>query len=71
MVYIFFQTFAFPRSSILTGLYQHNTQVTNNSVSGNCYGSYWRDHVEKTNFGALLQSEGEYNTFYAGKYLNR
>ena len=30
------------RSSLLTGRYQHNTKVVNNSVAGNCYGEEWR-----------------------------
>jgi len=59
------------RSSILTGIYQHNTQVLNNSVEGNCYGSLWRSETEKSTFGAILQQEAGYQTFYAGKYLNK
>ena len=27
------------RSSLLTGRYQHNTHVINNTVGGNCYGT--------------------------------
>ena len=38
------------RASILTGLYQHNTQVFNNSLEGNCYGSEWKETLEKNTF---------------------
>ncbi|CAG0916669.1 unnamed protein product [Notodromas monacha] len=59
------------RSSILTGQYQHNHQVLNNSIPGNCYGDTWRAvHEEKFSFAPYLKSMG-YTTFYAGKYLNQ
>ena len=57
------------RASILTGLYQHNTQVFNNSLEGNCYGSEWKETLEKNTFATALKSIG-YTTYYAGKYLN-
>ena len=56
------------RSSILTGLYQHNTKVFNNSIDGNCYGSQWRNHMEKNTYATALKSNG-YTTYYAGQYL--
>ena len=57
------------RSSILTGLYQHNTKALNNSLEGNCYGSEWTELTEKNTFATALKSNG-YTTYYAGKYLN-
>ena len=57
------------RASILTGLYQQNTQVFNNTLEGNCYGSEWKDTLEKNTFATALNSNG-YTTYYAGKYLN-
>ncbi|XP_054280520.1 N-acetylglucosamine-6-sulfatase-like isoform X2 [Macrosteles quadrilineatus] len=57
------------RSTILTGLYQHNHRVVNNSLSGGCSGESWQQHLEPYNFGTTLQDNG-YTTFYAGKYLN-
>ena len=60
------------RASLLTGRYQHNTHVVNNSEAGNCYGPEWTNGLEATaTFGSIIQQEGNYNTFYAGKYLNR
>ena len=57
------------RASILTGLYQHNTKVFNNSLRGNCYGNEWKETLEKNTFATALKSIG-YTTYYAGKYLN-
>lgn len=34
------------RASILTGRYQHNTAVRNNSAAGGCSGQQWRDGLE-------------------------
>ena len=45
--------------------------VVNNSVSGNCYGNQWREETEPLSIGNVLQTKGGYQTFYAGKYLNR
>ena len=60
------------RASLLTGRYQHNTHVVNNSEAGNCYGAEWINGIEATaTFGSIIKQEGNYNTFYAGKYLNR
>ena len=58
------------RASILTGRYQHNTRVTNNTVPGNCCGSDWRRRLEPRSVAVHLHSRG-YTTFYAGKYLNQ
>jgi hypothetical protein len=57
------------RSSILSGLYQPNSGVVNNSLVGNCWGTEWRETTEKKTFAALLKASG-YTTYYAGKYLN-
>ena len=62
------------RSSLLTGRYQHNTFVVNNSVIGNCYGQEWtaENGLEATStFAAIINEQTDYETFYAGKYLNR
>ncbi|CAG5112325.1 Oidioi.mRNA.OKI2018_I69.chr2.g6551.t1.cds [Oikopleura dioica] len=57
------------RSTILSGRYQHNTKVLNNTVDGNCSSQAWQDNIEPSTIGARLQPLG-YKTFYAGKYLN-
>ncbi|KAF0301769.1 N-acetylglucosamine-6-sulfatase [Amphibalanus amphitrite] len=58
------------RATLLTGRYQHNTAVRNNTLAGNCCGSDWRGRSEPRTVAALLRQRG-YNTFYAGKYLNQ
>ena len=58
------------RSSTLTGLYQHNTGVVNNTIDGNCSGPDWQAGPELETYATALQGNG-YETFYAGKYLNR
>uniref|UniRef100_A0A6B2EJ55 Putative sulfatase n=1 Tax=Phlebotomus kandelakii TaxID=1109342 RepID=A0A6B2EJ55_9DIPT len=57
------------RAAILSGRYAHNHATTNNSVSGGCYGKFWKDVVEKNALPVMLQARG-YKTFFAGKYLN-
>ncbi|XP_059619432.1 N-acetylglucosamine-6-sulfatase-like [Phlebotomus argentipes] len=57
------------RASILTGRYAHNHATINNSMSGGCYGRFWRDVMEKNTLPMKLQAGG-YETFFAGKYLN-
>uniref|UniRef100_A0A8D8MLH6 N-acetylglucosamine-6-sulfatase n=1 Tax=Culex pipiens TaxID=7175 RepID=A0A8D8MLH6_CULPI len=57
------------RSALLSGQYAHNTKTFNNSESGGCYGTHWREKVELETVAALLAKSG-YSTFYAGKYLN-
>lgn len=59
------------RASILTGLYKQNTQVTGNTLSDNCWGSEWRETLEKQTFATVLKSTSNHTTFYAGKYLNQ
>lgn len=58
------------RSSILTGRYVHNVGVFNNSLSGGCSSQHWQRGPERGAFAVDLQKAG-YETFYAGKYLNR
>ncbi|XP_053976452.1 N-acetylglucosamine-6-sulfatase-like [Hylaeus volcanicus] len=59
------------RASILTGRYQHNHLVVNNSIDGGCNSVTWQDLQEPNTFAAYLKREMLYTTFYAGKYLNR
>ena len=59
------------RSSLLTGRYQHNTHVVNNSISGNCYGKKWYGLESRSTFASILKDNTDYDTFYAGKYLNQ
>lgn len=58
------------RSSILTGLYPHNHEVRNNSVSGNCSSESWHKGPESAAFPIFLNKQ-KYQTFFAGKYLNQ
>jgi len=58
------------RSSILTGLYAHNSYAINNSITGGCSSLYWQQNQEKATFAAVLHKMN-YTTFYAGKYLNQ
>jgi N-acetylglucosamine-6-sulfatase len=59
------------RASILTGKYQHNHAVFNNSLDGGCNSIKWQKTHASTTFAAILKSELNYKTFYAGKYLNK
>ncbi|XP_012138591.2 N-acetylglucosamine-6-sulfatase [Megachile rotundata] len=59
------------RASILTGKYQHNNLVLNNSISGGCNDDKWQKVQEPNTFAAHLKREMSYTTFYAGKYLNQ
>ncbi|XP_051174847.1 N-acetylglucosamine-6-sulfatase-like [Leptopilina boulardi] len=59
------------RASILTGRYQHNHGVVNNSISGGCNSHEWQDGPEKDTFAVHLNKKKGYRTFYAGKYLNQ
>lgn len=58
------------RSTLLTGRYPHNTGVRNNSISGGCASSKWRNELEPNSLAPFLKQSG-YQTFYAGKYLNQ
>lgn len=59
------------RASILTGRYQHNHKTFNNSLDGGCNGKEWQENHEHNTFAAILKEQMNYNTFYAGKYLNK
>ncbi|XP_050576983.1 N-acetylglucosamine-6-sulfatase-like [Bombus affinis] len=59
------------RASILTGTYQHNHLVVNNSISGGCNSIEWQKLQEPNTFAAHLKKEMLYRTFYGGKYLNQ
>ncbi|XP_015436726.1 PREDICTED: N-acetylglucosamine-6-sulfatase-like, partial [Dufourea novaeangliae] len=59
------------RASILTGRYQHNHLVVNNSIHGGCNSIKWQELQEPNTFAAHLKQEMSYTTFYAGKYLNQ
>lgn len=58
------------RASILTGQYAHNHLTKNNSISGGCYSKSWRQKFEINALPVFLRTKG-YETFYAGKYLNK
>ncbi|XP_041066346.1 glucosamine (N-acetyl)-6-sulfatase (Sanfilippo disease IIID), b isoform X2 [Carcharodon carcharias] len=58
------------RSAILTGKYPHNHLVRNNSLDGNCSSVQWQKVMEPQVFSVYLKNRG-YQTFYAGKYLNK
>jgi len=54
----------------LTGRYQHNTKVFNNTVAGGCNSDFWRSQLEPTSVSVAAKNNG-YTTYYAGKYLNQ
>lgn len=56
------------RSSLLTGMYPHNTHIRSNS--NNCAKEEWQKEGETRTFGVYLQRRG-YRTAYIGKYLNQ
>ncbi|XP_054728439.1 N-acetylglucosamine-6-sulfatase-like [Anastrepha obliqua] len=58
------------RASLFSGMYAHNHGTTNNSISGGCNGHRWRTQIEPLALPVLLQADGGYETFFAGKYLN-
>ncbi|XP_055598016.1 N-acetylglucosamine-6-sulfatase-like isoform X2 [Uranotaenia lowii] len=57
------------RSAILTGQYAHNTKTYNNSKTGGCYGTHWKNNLEPNALPVQLKLQG-YSSFYGGKYLN-
>lgn len=59
------------RASILTGKYPHNHHVINNTIEGNCSSKAWQKSEEGHTFPALLKAFADYQTFFAGKYLNQ
>ena len=58
------------RASTLTGLYQNNHGVFNNSWDGNCPGQAWVNGPEKQTYGSIIKDQANYTTAYIGKYLN-
>ncbi|XP_028648355.1 N-acetylglucosamine-6-sulfatase [Erpetoichthys calabaricus] len=58
------------RASILTGKYLHNHRVVNNTLEGNCSSQAWQKTQEPFTFPVILNQFCEYQTFFAGKYLN-
>jgi len=55
------------RTSLYSGMYQHNHHAINNTIEGNCAGYEWVDTTEPISFPNLLKG---YNKTFAGKYLN-
>ena len=58
------------RSSIMSGLYQHNTKCVRNSISGGCSSAWWQQNIEKNRTFAVHLRNAGWRTFYGGKYLN-
>ncbi|KAH8308554.1 hypothetical protein KR044_009945, partial [Drosophila immigrans] len=58
------------RASVLSGQYAHNHKTFNNSLNGGCNGQLWRNKIEPRALPVLLQ-KNNYQTFFAGKYLNQ
>uniref|UniRef100_A0A0K8VY72 N-acetylglucosamine-6-sulfatase n=1 Tax=Bactrocera latifrons TaxID=174628 RepID=A0A0K8VY72_BACLA len=58
------------RASLLSGMYAHNHGTINNTINGGCNGHHWRTAIEPRALPVLLQDDGGYQTFFAGKYLN-
>lgn len=59
------------RSSILSGLYQHNTKCVRNSIAGGCSSKWWQQHVEANRTLAYHLHQAGWRTGYFGKYLNQ
>uniref|UniRef100_A0A4W3I4T4 N-acetylglucosamine-6-sulfatase n=1 Tax=Callorhinchus milii TaxID=7868 RepID=A0A4W3I4T4_CALMI len=59
------------RASILTGKYPHNHRVFNNTLEGNCSSIAWQKTQEPHTIAAILKGASNYQTFFAGKYLNQ
>jgi N-acetylglucosamine-6-sulfatase len=59
------------RSSILTGRYLHRSLIHNNSVSGGCYSTDWKEKVEPYHTFAVHAQAAGYTTVFMGKYLNQ
>jgi len=57
------------RSSLYTGLYQHNNHVLGNNLNTNCSSRAWQTGPELNTFPVHLL-QGGYKTSFAGKYLN-
>ena len=59
------------RSSILTGRYLHRSLIHNNSVSGGCYSTDWKEKIEPYHTFAVHAQAAGYTTVFMGKYLNQ
>ena len=59
------------RSTMLSGRYLHNGAAHNNSISGNCDGTAWKEKIEPHYTYAVEAQKAGYTTVYAGKYLNQ
>lgn len=59
------------RSSIMSGLYQHNTRCLRNSISGGCASPWWKENIETNRTFAYHLHKAGWRTFYGGKYLNQ
>jgi arylsulfatase A-like enzyme len=57
------------RSSLYSGMFQHNNGVVGNSIPANCSSTTWQNVHETRSFAVSLQEAG-YLTSFAGKYLN-
>eukprot|EP00935_MAST-01C_sp_MAST-1C-sp1_P000664 g664.t1 len=59
------------RSSIMSGMYQHNTRCVRNSISGGCSSQWWQENVEQNHTFAVHLHRAGWKTGYFGKYLNQ
>ena len=58
------------RSTILTGLYDHNHDVLSNNPPSGGFEKFRSEGHEENTVAARLQEEGGYRTAFFGKYLN-
>ena len=59
------------RSSIMSGLYQHNHRCLRNDIPGGCSSPWWKENVERNRTFAVHLQKAGWRTFYGGKYLNQ
>src|SRR5215208_5254358 len=58
------------RATILTGLYAHNHDVTQNEPPAGGFQKFYSEGLEENTIAFRLQEEGGYQTAFFGKYLN-
>ena len=58
------------RATILTGLYAHNHDVTQNEPPAGGFQKFHSEGLEENTIAVRLQEEGGYRTAFFGKYLN-
>jgi N-acetylglucosamine-6-sulfatase len=58
------------RSTILTGLYDHNHDVRSNAPPDGGFQKFVSEGHEERSIAVRLQEEGDYRTAFFGKYLN-